>query len=89
VNWRFGTSLAPSLRSSISRGFVNTDPATRANIWGIYGQDTYLVSRQLTVNLAVRWDVVSQPVEKFNRQSNFDTNTGRSPILPWIGFSEA
>ena len=35
-----------------------------------------MVSRQLTVNVAVRWDVVTQPVDKFNRQSNFDTNTG-------------
>ena len=69
-------SFLLGLPSSISRGFVNTDPATRANLWGIYGQDTYLVWRQLTLNLAVRWDVVTQPVDKFNRQSNFDTNTG-------------
>jgi hypothetical protein len=69
-------SFLLGLPSSISRGFVNTDPATRANLWGIYGQDTYLVTRQLTVNVAVRWDVVTQPVDKFNRQSNFDTSTG-------------
>jgi hypothetical protein len=69
-------SFLLGLPSSISRGFVNTDPATRANLWGIYGQDTFLVWKQLTVNLAVRWDVVTQPVDKFNRQSNFDTNTG-------------
>jgi hypothetical protein len=71
----FATFLL-GLPSSISRGFVNTDPATRANLWGIYGQDTFLVWRQLTLNLALRWDVVTQPVDKFNRQSNFDTNTG-------------
>ncbi len=69
-------SFLLGLPSSISRGFVNTDPATRANLWGIYAQDTYEVSRQLTLNLAVRWDVVTQPVDKFNRQSNFDVNTG-------------
>jgi hypothetical protein len=69
-------SFLLGLPSSISRGFVNTDPATRANLWGIYGEDTYLVRRQLTVSLAVRWDVVTQPVDKFNRQSNFDTTTG-------------
>ena len=29
------------------------------------------------MNYAVRpWDVVTQPVDKFNRQSNFDTTTG-------------
>jgi len=69
-------SFLLGLPSSISRGFVDTDPATRANLWGIYGQDTYVVSRQLTLNVALRWDVVTQPVDKFNRQSNFDTNTG-------------
>jgi|HubBroStandDraft_5_1064220.scaffolds.fasta_scaffold07515_1 hypothetical protein len=69
-------SFLLGLPSSISRGFVNTDPATRANLWGIYGEDTYLVSRELTVNVALRWDVVTQPVDKFNRQSNFDTTTG-------------
>jgi hypothetical protein len=69
-------SFLLGLPSSISRGFVNTDPATRANLWGIYGEDTYQVARQLTVNFAVRWDVVTQPVDKFNRQSNFDTTTG-------------
>ncbi len=69
-------SFLLGLPSSISRGFVNTDPATRANLWGIYGQDTYVVSRQLTLNVALRWDVVTQPVDKFNRQSNFDTTTG-------------
>lgn len=69
-------SFLLGLPSSISRGFVNTDPATRANLWGIYGEDTYQLARQLTVNFAVRWDVVTQPVDKFNRQSNFDTTTG-------------
>ena len=69
-------SFLLGLPSSISRGFVNTDPATRANLWGVYGEDTYQVTRQLTVNYAVRWDVVTQPVDKFNRQSNFDTTTG-------------
>ena len=69
-------SFLLGLPSSVSRGFVDTDPATRANLWGIYGQDTYAVNRQLTLNVALRWDVVTQPVDKFNRQSNFDTNTG-------------
>ena len=69
-------SFLLGLPSSVARGFVNTDPATRANLWGIYGQDTYAVSRQLTLNVALRWDVVTQPVDKFNRQSNFDTTTG-------------
>jgi Carboxypeptidase regulatory-like domain/TonB dependent receptor len=69
-------SFLLGLPSEIDRGFVNTDPATRANLWGVYGQDTYVVAPQLTLNLAVRWDVVTQPVDKFNRQSNFDVNTG-------------
>ncbi|AEU38302.1 TonB-dependent receptor [Granulicella mallensis] len=69
-------SFLLGLPSSLYRGFVNTDPATRANLWGVYGQDTYIVNKSLTLNLALRWDVVTQPVDKFNRQSNFNLTTG-------------
>lgn len=69
-------SFLLGLPSNVQRGFVDTDPATRANLWGIYGQDTYKLSEQWSITVALRWDVVTQPVDKFNRQSNFDLSTG-------------
>jgi hypothetical protein len=62
--------------SSLYRGFVDTDPATRANLAGIYAQDEYHVAKSLTLNLALRWDVITQAIDKFNRQSNFNLQTG-------------
>jgi len=69
-------SFLLGLPSSLYRGFVDTDPATRANLAGIYAQDEYHLSKSLTLNLALRWDVITQAVDKFNRQSNFDLSTG-------------
>ncbi|WP_165420235.1 TonB-dependent receptor [Edaphobacter modestus] len=69
-------SFLLGLPSSLYRGFVDTDPATRANLAGVYGQDEYHVSKSLTLNLALRWDVITQAVDKFNRQSNFNLSTG-------------
>ena len=66
--------------SSLYRGFVDTDPATRANLSGIYAEDDYHVAKNLTLNLALRWDVITQAIDKFNRQSNFDLSTGKLDI---------
>jgi len=43
---------------------------------GFYVQDDYRISKSLTLNLGVRWDLFTHPVEKYNRQSNFDPHTG-------------
>jgi outer membrane receptor protein involved in Fe transport len=43
---------------------------------GFYVQDDYRVTHSLTLNLGLRWDLFTRPVEKFNRQSNFDPSTG-------------
>lgn len=58
------------------RGFVATDPATRANLASIYGQDQYRVNNQLTLNLALRWDLITPAIDKLNHQSNFDIVKG-------------
>jgi hypothetical protein len=58
------------------RGFVATDPATTANLAGIYAQDQYRVNNQLTLNLALRWDLITPAIDKQNHQSNFDIVKG-------------
>jgi hypothetical protein len=60
----------------VARDFVNTVPAVRMTFAGFFAQDDYRISPKLTLNLGLRWDLFTTPVEKHNRQSNFDPTTG-------------
>jgi hypothetical protein len=60
----------------VQRDFVNTIPDVLMTNFGTYGQDNYRITRKLTLNLGFRWDLFARPVEKYNRQSNFDPYTG-------------
>jgi len=43
---------------------------------GFFAQDDYRVTPRLTLNLGLRYDVLTWPVEVQNRQANFDLVTG-------------
>jgi hypothetical protein len=69
-------SFLLGMPSSIDRGYVATEPATRANLLGVYVQDQYRIKRNLTLNLALRWDLITAAIDKNNKQSNFNLATG-------------
>jgi hypothetical protein len=48
--------------------------------FGVYIQDDIRASNRLTINAGLRWDLFVPWVEKDNRQSNFDTSTGKFVI---------
>ena len=62
--------------TSTQRDFVNTRPDVHINYIGFFAQDDYRVSSRLTLNLGLRYDIITPPVEKYNRQSNFNPGDG-------------
>ena len=83
------TDLLIGYVCSYSVGPVLGDSETRNWEMGFYGQDDWRVTRRLTLNLGLRWDVLTWPVEKFNRQANFDINTGQIEIAGQNGNSRS
>jgi Carboxypeptidase regulatory-like domain/TonB dependent receptor len=69
-------SFLLGMLSNQDRGYVATDPATRSTFIGIYAQDQYRLTKSLTLNLALRWDVITSAIDKLNHQSNFDLSKG-------------
>jgi hypothetical protein len=49
---------------------------TRNYEWGIFAQDDWKVSRRLTLNLGVRYDIITYPTEEHNRQAALNQTTG-------------
>jgi len=74
-----GNEFASFLLGMLSfqdRGYVATNPATRSTFVGIYAQDQYRLTNSLTLNLALRWDLITPAIDKLNHQSNFDLSNG-------------
>jgi hypothetical protein len=69
-------SFLLGLPNRIDRDFVDTYPDVLIHYAGFFAQDDYRVSRNLTLTLGLRWDVITTPVERLNRQSNFNLQDG-------------
>ncbi len=71
--------VGPALGDSQTRNWEN----------GFYGQDDWRITPRLTLNLGLRWDVITWPVEKNNQQANFDIFTGQIQIAGQDGNSRS
>ncbi|HWB98076.1 MAG TPA: hypothetical protein VG672_15285, partial [Bryobacteraceae bacterium] len=87
-----GISSATYLLGQVSGGQQTVAPAFALGSWsqGWYVQDDFKVSRRLTLNLGLRYDLTAPPVERYNRNSSFDpyllnTETGRLGTLTYAG----
>jgi hypothetical protein len=79
-----GSALADLLvggPNAVDRDLFPSIPATRVNYWGLYAQDDLRVNPHLTLNLGLRYDVYTAPVDAHNRQSNFVTSGTNAGLI--------
>ncbi len=69
-----GYGLATFLLGEVSGGRLRTLPHFSFHAWtsSLYFQDDFRLTPRLTLNLGLRYDLNSAPVERFNRYSTFD-----------------
>jgi len=63
--------------TGVTRGLMQGVVGERRPEYGAYIQDDWRVNSKLTVNLGLRYDLFVPYVEVFDRQSNFETSTGK------------
>lgn len=59
----------------VTRGTPGTPPFLSNKELSFFGQDDWKVSPSLTLNLGLRWDLFTQPTERFDAQSNYNPAT--------------
>jgi hypothetical protein len=69
------SELEAGFMSGYQIGLFNGYTKTRNWETGYFGQDDWRVSRRLTLNLGLRYDLYTWPYEVNNHQSNFDPTT--------------
>jgi Carboxypeptidase regulatory-like domain len=69
--------LLGAMTSSARARFVNGWPYQTYWQNAFYAQDDFKVLPSLTLNLGFRYELTTRPVERYNRQSNWDTATNQ------------
>ncbi|MBI4909369.1 MAG: TonB-dependent receptor [Acidobacteria bacterium] len=87
-----GIAMASFLLGTVAGGQIISLPAYSFHSWinGSYVQDDWKVTRRLTLNIGLRYDIASEPVERWNRHSNFlpyvtNKETGYGGVLSYAG----
>ena len=60
----------------VRRDIVDTFPQVRRTFLGLFLQDDFRVTRALTLQLGVRWDLATPPIDANNRHSNYSIEDG-------------
>jgi hypothetical protein len=90
-----GFGFATYLLGEVSGGSQDVTPFFAFHAWsnGSYIQDDYHVTQRLTLNLGLRYDIASGPVERWDRSSNFNPfvvnpETGLPGALEYSGVTK-
>src|SRR5207237_9827350 len=72
-----GDSIASALLGQVDNASISTTNfiSSQKIAWAGYVQDDWKVSRKLTVNIGLRYELWSPIGERFGRQANFDMQT--------------
>ena len=73
-------SLLVGYPAWVDRGVLNSMPAVRIKHFSLYAQDDFHVTRNLSLNLGLRWDFYGRPYERHDQQGNFDLQDGKIHI---------
>ena len=83
-----GNSIATLLLGGGSGSMLidSKDGATQSRYYGAFVQDDWKLSRKLTLNVGLRYDLDIPRTERYNRMETFDTSI-RSPLAAQTGIS--
>ncbi len=70
-------SMLIGLPNNANRQLGNSGVSLHANVFGIFGQDSWRITPKLTLNYGLRWDYTSPVTEKENRLAAFDLATAQ------------
>jgi Carboxypeptidase regulatory-like domain len=93
-NGAAGTGLAPAsvllgYPATEARGVIYMFPSNRIFQSFFYFQDDFKVSRKLTLNLGIRYELYPPPVDRWDNQANFNLATGQMMLANRGGNSRA
>jgi hypothetical protein len=72
--------------SGLNQTAVNAFPATDKHLLGWYVQDDWKITRRLTLNLGMRYEIQTAPAERHDKQQYFDFSAS-NPISSDVGFN--
>jgi hypothetical protein len=73
----YSSFLLGTMTSSARARFVNGVPYQTYWQNAFYAQDDFKVLPSLTLNIGFRYELTTRPIERFNRESNWDTRTNQ------------